>query len=139
MKNKVQDVLDDFNISKPELADALADAVLTVRGIKTAGMPADWQIAHGEDPGPLEVNVSELVAEYLDAELRHNFPRSLKAQSVYKRVGLERIKRFVSWVKSDEKRLSFAWTYARDPEKIWQDLPQSEAGVEHPTGLQAHV
>lgn len=73
-----------------------------------------------------EIDLVEQIAVKLETGLRFNFPRSLKDQQVYKRIlksGIS-IERFIEWVKSDEKRLSYAFLYAKDTETIWRDLPQ---------------
>ena len=69
----------------------------------------------------------EQIAVILETELRLNFPRSTKDQQVYRRILKtgKPIEKFIEWVKSDEKRLSFAFLYAKDTESIWRDFPQA--------------
>jgi len=87
-----------------------------------------------ENQGANEV---EEIAVKLDIGLRLNFPRGLKDQQVYKRIlkSGKSIDRFIEWVKSDEKRLSYAFLYAKDTETIWRDLPQIDNTSYNPQGL----
>jgi len=88
------------------------------------------------------VNEIEELAVKLDSGLRLNFPRGLKDQQVYKRIlksGVS-VDRFIEWVKSDEKRLSFAFLYAKDTETIWRDLPQvTNNNNNNPQGLEVGI
>lgn len=77
-------------------------------------------IKQGED------KVEEIVTK-LEQGLRLNFPRGTKDQSVYRRI-LETgkpIEAFIQWVKSDERRLSYAFLYAKDTGSLWRDFPQA--------------
>jgi len=69
----------------------------------------------------------EEIAVSLETGLRFNFPRGNKDQAVYRRIlkSGKPIERFIEWVKSDEKRQSFAFLYAKDTESIWRDFPQA--------------
>jgi hypothetical protein len=84
----------------------------------------------------------EQVAVKLETGLRFNFPRGTKDQAVYKRIlkSGKPVERFIEWVKSDEKRLSYAFLYAKDTETIWRDWPQVDTGTNmNPQGLEIGV
>lgn len=80
----------------------------------------------------------EKIAVSLEAGLRFNFPRGTKDQAVYRRIlkSGKPIERFIEWVKSDEKRLSYAFLYAKDTETIWRDWPQVDNVSMNPQGLE---
>lgn len=107
-------------------------------------LSAEWDILHGRTPPqelpPMSQKAQDAaaVADILDEGLRHNFPRGLKAMKVYERITPDEARKFVAWVSADEKRLQYTWTYARDPERIWQDLPQAILGEKgyNPQGLE---
>ena len=71
--------------------------------------------------------VEEVITK-LETWLRFNFPRGTRDQQVYKRIlkSGKPIELFIDWVKADEKRLSYAFLYAKDTETIWRDWPQIE-------------
>lgn len=80
----------------------------------------------------------EQIVVKLEVGLRFNFPRGTRDQVVYKRIlrSGKSIDKFIEWVKSDEKRLSYAFLYAKDTETIWRDLPQIETNISmNPQGL----
>jgi len=80
--------------------------------------------------------VEEIVVK-LETGLRFNFPRGTRDQQVYKRIlkSGKSVDRFIEWVKADEKRLSYAFLYAKDTETIWRDWPQIENDM-NPQGLE---
>ena len=80
----------------------------------------------------------EQIAVSLETGLRFNFPRGTKDQAVYRRIlkSGKPVERFIEWVKSDEKRLSYAFLYAKDTETIWRDWPQVDNVSMNPQGLE---
>jgi hypothetical protein len=85
-----------------------------------------------------KVDEIEQIAVALEVGLRFNFPRGTKDQAVYKRIlkSGKPVERFIEWVKSDEKRLSYAFLYAKDTETIWRDWPQVDNISMNPQGLE---
>lgn len=80
----------------------------------------------------------EQIVVSLETGLRFNFPRGTKDQAVYRRIlkSGKPVERFIEWVKSDEKRLSYAFLYAKDTETIWRDWPQVDNVSMNPQGLE---
>jgi hypothetical protein len=85
-----------------------------------------------------QIDAVEQIAVSLEVGLRFNFPRGTKDQAVYKRIlkSGKPVERFIEWVKSDEKRLSYAFLYAKDTETIWRDWPQVDNISMNPQGLE---
>lgn len=94
----------------------------------------DGIIAFGKQAQDMEIDKVEEVVTKLEEGLRLNFPRGTKDQSVYRRIlnTGKPIERFIEWVKSEERRLSFAFLYAKDTSALWRDFPQAFA-VENQT------
>lgn len=94
-----------------------------------------WDLQHGNTPSLSEEDnknieaakqVEEIVTK-LEQGLRLNFPRGTNDQSVYRRIlnTGKSIERFIEWVKSEERRLAFAFLYAKDTSSLWRDFPQA--------------
>jgi len=98
-----------------------------------------WDLQHGKTPVITEEDEKQLesiakveeVATKLEQGLRLNFPRGTKDQQVYKRIAESGnpIDRFIEWVKAEERRLSFAFLYAKDTSALWRDFPQAFPAV----------
>lgn len=88
-----------------------------------------------------KIDEIEQVAVKLEVGLRFNFPRGVRDQAVYKRIlkSGKPVERFIEWVKADEKRLSYAFLYAKDTETIWRDWPQVENNNMNPQGLEIGI
>lgn len=94
-----------------------------------------WDLQHGKTPTLTEDDTKqaeimekvEEVATKLERGLRLNFPRGTKDQQIYRRIAESGnpIDRFIEWVKAEERRLSFAFLYAKDTAALWRDFPQA--------------
>jgi hypothetical protein len=102
----------------------------------------DGMLYYGKQAIDSGENEIEQIAVKLETGLRFNFPRGTKDQAVYRRIlkSGKPVERFIEWVKSDEKRLSFAFLYAKDTETIWRDWPQVEnSAANNPQGLEVGI
>lgn len=91
----------------------------------------DGMLAFGKQGQEQGVEKVEEIVTKLEEGLRLNFPRGTKDQSIYRRIlnTGKPVERFIEWVKSEERRLSFAFLYAKDTSALWRDFPQA-FGVE---------
>ncbi len=119
---KIKEVLPILDSPSVEF---LCDEIIKVFN-KTRPLSGEWNMVVGGDPD-YKPDEAELLVQKLESELRFNFPRGVKDQQLYKRLiaSGKPIEDFISWVKSDEKRLSFAFLYAKDTGTIWRDWPQA--------------
>lgn len=94
-----------------------------------------WDIQHGQTPTITEeykeqeeiILKVEEVASKLEQGLRLNFPRGTKDQVIYRKIANtgKPIERFIEWVKAEQRRLEFAFLYAKDTAALWRDFPQA--------------